>query len=86
MPLLIGFENPKSDNPRFLAFSKRSNLFGMPKIIFKVEKSLEIENISGATIIEKSNIPESFCNFDILFIAKRRCGCTKIVIKNAKTI
>ena len=67
-------------------FSKKSSLLGIPKMIFSIEKSLRIENSSGVVIVKKSETPKIFCDFGVLFIVKRRCGCVKTVIKNAKTI
>lgn len=67
-------------------FSKKSSLLGIPKMIFSIEKSLRIENSSGIIIVKKSEAPKTFCDFGVLFIVKRRCGCVKTVIKKAKTI
>ena len=55
IPLLIGFEKPKSAKTKLLRFSKSFNEFGIPKIIFKIERSKKIETKSGEVII-KNNI------------------------------
>ena len=55
IPLLIGFEKPKSAKTKLLIFSKSFNEFGIPKIIFNIEKSKKIETKSGEVII-KNNI------------------------------
>ena len=86
IPLLIGFENPKSAKIKLFKFSKRLNEFGIPEIIFKIEKSKTIEINKGKIIAINNEIAGIFCDFGVFLIINRKCGCAKIVNKNANAI
>ena len=86
IPLLIGFEKLKSAKTKLLIFSKSFSEFGIPKIIFKIEKSKKIETKSGEVIIKNNTSAAIFWEFGDFLIINRKCGCTKMVIKNASTM
>ena len=61
--------------------------FGIPKIVFIIEKSRTTATINGSRITPKVAIAIICFFFSIsLFSANRRCGCAKIVSPNANTI